>query len=104
MENSTFSTQICLKSGFRFGISENQSQNKNHHPQDLGLKSEIQFACQIRETSSRYSVCVCVHVCACVCVCVCVCVSVRVCVCVCANFQAKQTAFIFSAQICEKWI
>ena len=40
VENSNFSTQICPKNGFRFGISEILSQNKNQHPQDLGLKSE----------------------------------------------------------------
>ena len=40
VENSIFLTQICPKNGFRFGISENQSQNKNQHPQDLGLKFE----------------------------------------------------------------
>ena len=34
VENSNFSTQICPKNEFRFGISENQ------HPQDLGLKFE----------------------------------------------------------------
>ena len=39
-----------------------------------------------------------------VCVFVCVCVYVRVCVCVClcVNFQTKQTALTFSAQICPK--
>ena len=41
VENSSFSTQICSKNGFRFGISDNSSQyNKYQHPQDLGLKFE----------------------------------------------------------------
>ena len=40
MENSTFLTQICLKKGFRFGISKNYSQNKSQYPRDLGLKFE----------------------------------------------------------------
>ena len=40
MENSTFLTQICLKKGFRSGISKNYSQNKNQYPRDLGLKFE----------------------------------------------------------------
>ena len=33
VENSSFSTQICPKNEFRFGISDDQSQNKNQHPQ-----------------------------------------------------------------------
>ena len=40
IESSTFSTQICLKKGFRFEISENQSQNKNQYPRYLSLKLE----------------------------------------------------------------
>ena len=32
--NSTFSTQSCPKTRFRFGISDNLSQNKNQHPRD----------------------------------------------------------------------
>ena len=40
VENSSFLTQICPKNGFRFGISEKYSQNKNQHPQDLCLKFE----------------------------------------------------------------
>ena len=40
VENSSLSTQICLKNGFRFGISDNSSQNKYQHPQDLDLKLE----------------------------------------------------------------
>ena len=38
VQSSSFSTQICPKNGFRFGISEKLSQNKNQHPQGLGLK------------------------------------------------------------------
>ena len=37
-----------------------------------------------------------------VCVFVCVCMCVCVCVCLCVNFQTKQTALTFSAQICPK--
>ena len=37
VDNSTFPTQICPKSGFRFGISENSYKNKNQHSGDLGL-------------------------------------------------------------------
>ena len=40
VENSSFLTQICPKNGFRFGISENKSQNENQYPRDLGLKYE----------------------------------------------------------------
>ena len=80
VENSSFLTQICPKNGFRFGISENESQNKNQHPQDLGLKFE---KTNIEITINIFEI-LCVYVC------------------VCANFQAKQTALTFSAQICRK--
>ena len=62
MENSIFLTQICPKNGFRFGISENQSQNKNQHPQDfLGLKFE-KTNVEIRINIFKI-LCVYVHVC-----------------------------------------
>ena len=40
VSKSRLSIQIRPKNGFRFGIWEKWSQNKNQHPQDLGLKFE----------------------------------------------------------------
>ena len=99
MENSTFSTKICLKNGFRFGISKNLSQNKNQYPKDLSLKFEktnVEIRISILEI---LSVCVykCMSVCVCMCVCVCVCVCVYLCMC--SNFQSKQGDLTFSDQI-----
>ena len=76
MENSTFSTKICLKNGFRFGISKNLFQNKNQYPKDLGLKFEkthVEIRISILEilyvcVYECMSVCMCVYVCVCVCV------------------------------------
>ena len=98
MENSTFSTKICLKNGFRFGISKNLFQNKNQYPKDLGLKFEkthVEIRISILEILY-----VCVYECMSVCMCVYVCVCV--CVCMCSNFQSKQGILTFSDQIWPK--
>ena len=54
-ENSSFLTQIYPKNGFRFGISKNESQKKNQHPQDLGLDLR-KLISKEESTSSRYCV------------------------------------------------
>ena len=52
VDNSTFSTKICPKNGFRFEISQKFCQNKNQHPGDLGLevqKTNVQIRINILE-------------------------------------------------------
>ena len=79
MENSGFSTQICSENGFRFEILEKQSQNKNQHPQDLGLNFE-KINIEIRINIFKI-------------LCVCACVPI---------FRKNKTALTFSGQICPK--
>ena len=89
-ENSTFSTQICLKNGFRFGISKNKNQYLTYF--DLKFeKTNVEIRISISET-----------LCVFVCVYVCVCVRVHECVCVSFNFQSKQKTLTFPRQICPK--
>ena len=101
MENSTFSTKICLKNGFRFGISKNLFQNKNQYPKDLGLKFEkthVEIRISILEilyvcVYECMSVCMCVYVCVCVCVCVCV-----------PIFSQNKEFWLFPTKFGQKWI
>ena len=52
VDNSTISTKICPKNGFRFEISQKFCQNKNQHPGGLGLevqKTNVQIRINILE-------------------------------------------------------
>ena len=81
VENSSFSTQICPKNGFRFGISDKLSQNKNQHPQDLGLKFEKANIKIIINILEILRVCACVPV-----------------------FRQNKQLWLFQSKFAQKWI